>query len=193
MLGAFTGPIALIALLLLKPLEECPNCGQLFAMRQDARCPVCGYIPTIPAPRYAPSKKLRELLGISLSDRRGKVERSLRRRAIECTASPDKISFQLIVYGTAADIAAEFEAGRVRSISIGFPVDNDHMIYYIIKENFISSFGRPSYENFDAGYSDNWHEDDVLVTLNTVKTSDHPSTVIVFQKLTQALADAIKR
>lgn len=187
--GAITGPIALAHVMLVPSLVACPSCGRRFSMKPGRPCPRCGWTLPLPLQKSYVAASVREVVGFGLGDRASKIERRLRRRGVDFKrTSPDELTFVHVDgIGRPSDVAVEFDAGRAAMIKITYPVDEEYAIYYELKAELVARYGRPDYENFDDGYSDNWSAKSLLVSLSTTNSEHSPSTSVVFQKLGAAL------
>ncbi len=77
-------------------------------------------------------------------------------------------------FGYPTDITIELDEGRAHCIRLSYPVDRDYKIYYDLKAAFVSKYGKPDNERFDAEHTDNWTAKKFLVSL-TVGPSERTS------------------
>lgn len=188
-LGIFSMPIALIAVLLMPPLRQCPSCGKFIVIKPGRKCRQCGWKSPPPMRASAVASSIKGALGFKLGDKETKIGRILDRRGATYKRTPDdRITFsEESLFGHAADVTIELDGGRANLVSVAYPIDRDYAIYYELKASLVAEYGRPAYENFDDGYSDNWSAKGLLVSLATNGPKDSPTTSIVYQKLSGKL------
>lgn len=189
-LGLILGPVALLAVFWMPSQAACPSCKTSFAMRPGRRCPSCGWRVPVPLTPKRLNSIIKDLCGIRIGDTERKIARHIAKIGSECSRVEGCVRFSADISQHRADISVELTGGKAHQITVAFPVDNDFEIYYEQKRGLVAYLGRPDYENFDSGYTDNWSAGDILLSLNTTR-DDHPKTSLICQKLDKNLADAI--
>lgn len=182
-------PLALIVILLMPSLQQCPSCGRSIVIKPGRQCRWCGWKSPPPLARSVVASSIKDALGFKLGDKETKIGGVLDRKGTTYKRTPDdKITFsEESLFGHAADVTIELDAGRASLVNVAYPIDRDYAIYYELKAALVAEYGRPAYENFDDGYSDNWSAKGLLVSLATNGPKDAPTTSIVYQKLSGKL------
>ncbi|MDL2263136.1 hypothetical protein LJC31_00630 [Synergistaceae bacterium OttesenSCG-928-I11] len=186
--GAILGPFALLHILLAPPLEPCPSCGRNIRIKPSRPCKHCAWTLPPPLKNARVASDLRETFGFRLGDTAAHVEKSLTQAGapFERTSETNILCAARETFGYPADVTVELDEGRANCIRVSYPVDRDYKIYYDLKAALVSKYGKPDYENFDVGYTDNWAAKKFLVSLSTTPPTEEgatPSTAVIYQKL----------
>ena len=186
--GAVLGPVALLHVLIAPRLEPCPSCGRNIRIKPSRPCKHCAWTLSPPLKNARVSSDLRETFGFRLGDTAAHIEKGLTHSGVPfertCETRIRCIAYE--TFGRPADVTVELDEGRANCIRVSYPVDLDYGIYYNLKAALVAKYGKPDYENFDAGYADNWAAKNFLVSLSTTPPAEEgaaPSTAVIYQKL----------